>query len=254
MNESSDPALRDGFEGRLLVALTEVDQRKARSTGTEPVRPVRRRPVLLAAAAATLLAVGGATAAVAAFSGGQTSFAAAAHTVTAGDAVTVKGSGCEAGSDVRFTAADGRELGRVVADAGGSFVTNINLPSDLATGDLTLAANCPDGSPHGLVQRVVVVVVHAHEPLGATLAVAGSAKPGGQVVVKGAGCQPGTDVTFTVPAAPTLGSATAGADGTYVATLVVPSTLPIGSHVLTAECTGHDGMTLRLTVDLVLVE
>jgi hypothetical protein len=191
---------------------------------------------------------------VAALSGEETSFAAAANSVVAGEALTVKGSGCLAGSDVRFTTADGRELGRVVADGEGSFVTGIALPTDLATGDLAIAASCPDGSPHGLVQRVMVVVVGAHEPLAAGLAVAGSATPGGSVVVKGAGCRPGTEVTFAVAAVPTLGSATAGSDGSYVATLVVPSTLPIGSHALTAECTGRDGTAFRLTVDLVLVD
>ena len=59
-------------------------------------------------------------------------------------------------------------------------------------------------------------------------------------------------VTFAVATAPAWGEATAGSDGAYVTTLVVPSTLPIGSHLLTAECAGRDGTALRLTVDLVV--
>jgi hypothetical protein len=90
------------------------------------------------------------------------------------------------------------------------------------------------------------------EKLAATLAVAGSAQPGGVVVVKGAGCRPGAVVTLAVATMPTLGEATAGSDGAYVTTLVVPSTLPIGSHRLTAECASIDGSPLRLTVELLL--
>jgi hypothetical protein len=248
MSDTREPT---GFEGRLLVALTQVDQRRAPTLRGEPTLRVWRRPVVLAAAVATVVAAGGATAAVAALSGEQTSFQTAAHSVVAGDAMTVKGSGCAAGSDVRFSTDHGQELGRAVADAEGNFVASITVPDNLAPGALTVAATCPDGSPQALVQRLVVVVVDAEKPLAATLAVAGSATPGGEVVVKGAGCQPGADVSFAI-AAGAIGSATAGPDGAYVATVPLASTVAVGTHLLTAECTGGDGASLRLTVDLLV--
>jgi hypothetical protein len=250
MTDANEKTSLGGFEGRLLGALTEVDRQRAQTVQARPTRPIRRRPVVLAAAAATVVAVGGATAAVAGLSE-QASFAPAAQSVAAGDTMTVKGTGCLAGSEVRFTTDDGRELGRVAADAEGSFVSSFVLPDTLAIGALSIAASCPDGSPPGLVQRVVVQVIEP-EKLAATLAVAGSAEPGGVVVVKGAGCRPGTGVTVAVGSVPALGGAIAGSDGAYVTTLLVPSTLPTGTHLLTAECTGTDGSPLRLTVELLL--
>ena len=250
MTDANERTSLGGFEGRLLEALTEVDRQRAQTVQAGPTRPMWRRPFVLAAAAVTVVAVGGATAAVAGLSE-QASFAPAAHSVVAGDTLTVKGTGCLAGGDVRFTTADGRELGRVAADAEGSFVSSFVLPDNLAIGPLSIAASCPDGSPPGLVQRVVVQVIEP-EKLAATLAVAGSAQPGGVVVVKGAGCRPGTVVTFAVATVPASSGATAGSDGAYVTTLVVPSTLPIGTHLLTAECTGTDGSPLRLNVELLL--
>jgi hypothetical protein len=248
MTDSNDPIR---FEDRLLVSLLELDQRTPRSAPAALTRVLRRRPLMLAVAGAVVVAVGGATAAVAALTGQATSFAAAAHSVVAGETMTVKGTGCQAGSDVRFSTPGGRELGQAIADADGSFVTAIAVPADVATGDLTIAASCPNGSASGLVQHVVVVVV-PREPLAAALAVVGSATPGGQVGVKGAGCRPGAEVTFTIARSSTLGSTTAGSDGGYVTTLTVPSTAAIGHYAMTAECARPNGTDLRMTADLVV--
>jgi hypothetical protein len=242
-----------GFEERLLVALTEIDERRSRPGPAPPKRWFWRRRIVLAAAVTSVVAVGGAAAAVAAFDDPNT-FQAAAPSVVAGDPVTLKGSGCLAGSEVRFTANDGRELGHSTANQEGTFTAEVPLSPDAPLGTMAIRASCPDGSAQPLVQRLEVTVVEEHEPLTATLALAGETTPGGEVVIKGAGCKAGTDVTFGLDAQTPLGVATAGSDGAYSAIVTVPSSLPVGSHVLTAECAGVDGEPLELTASLVVIE
>ena len=79
----------------------------------------------------------------------------------------------------------------------------------------------------------------------ADLDVGGAAVPGGVALVKGAGCQEGSTVRFTLDDKIGLGATTAyDAEGLFFAELRIPAATPPGRHTLTGVCTAGDGERL----------
>jgi hypothetical protein len=73
-------------------------------------------------------------------------------------------------------------------------------------------------------------------PLDPTLAVEGSASPGGVTHIKGAGCRPDSEVRVALDAATPV-TVTAGAEGQFLAELKILADTPLGQHTVTAICT-----------------
>jgi hypothetical protein len=75
------------------------------------------------------------------------------------------------------------------------------------------------------------------------------------VVVKGAGCQKASTVTFRLDDKIGLGATTAyDAEGLFVAELRIPAATPLGRHQLTAVCVGGDGKRLVQQAKLLIVK
>jgi hypothetical protein len=95
----------------------------------------------------------------------------------------------------------------------------------------------------GLFALTTTAVATLYNP--ADLEVGGAAVPGGVAVVKGAGCQKGSTVTFTLDDKTRLGTTTAyDAEGLFIAELRIPAATPLGRHRLTAVCPAGDGKRL----------
>jgi hypothetical protein len=98
------------------------------------------------------------------------------------------------------------------------------------------ATGTPSGRATGAPQAPETVPTEA-VPVGS-----GSATPGEKVTISGSGFAPGSTVVLTVHSTPVnLGTATVAADGTFTATVTLPSNLPAGSHHLLATGLAPDG-------------
>jgi hypothetical protein len=73
-----------------------------------------------------------------------------------------------------------------------------------------------------------------------------SVEPGGDLVVKGTGCDAGATVTVAI-GGQVIGTTVADANG-HFSTSVSVGNVAVGRHVLTAQC----GPTLTTTIDVVL--
>jgi hypothetical protein len=104
----------------------------------------------------------------------------------------------------------------------------------------------------GLFALTTTAVATLYNP--AELDVAGTAVPGGVAVVKGAGCQEGSTVTFRLDGKTRLGVTKAGTDGWFDDELRIPAATPLGTHQLTAVCTGGDGRRLVQQAKLPIVK
>jgi hypothetical protein len=177
MNGTPDLHGGDGFESRLLRALTEADARRP-ATAAAPARSPRlrrRRPAVLVAAVLLALAVaGGATTAAAiAFKPDRPDkvFPLGTKTVLKpGEWTGIKGMGCQPGSVVTVKL-DKVTLGKTTAETDtsipgvvGWFVARVTIPKSTAPGTHTLTATCP--RPRGFgnylkQDRVTITVVRS---------------------------------------------------------------------------------------------
>lgn len=71
---------------------------------------------------------------------------------------------------------------------------------------------------------------------------------GERVDMTGNGCGAGETVTITFDDGSTLGTATAAADGTFAASVIIPASTSLGEHLLTASCAGTGDQFLRVNV------
>jgi len=79
-------------------------------------------------------------------------------------------------------------------------------------------------------------------PSGSLVLSASEARPGGTVTVSGAGCLPNSTVSIAFqPGGVPLGTAQAGANGAFAATVTVPADATAGTHTITTTCTGANG-------------
>lgn len=77
--------------------------------------------------------------------------------------------------------------------------------------------------------------------------------PGGSVTISGSGFAPGSEVTITIESTPqTLTTVFADADGSFSATVQIPTDLSLGPHTLQATGVTPDGATLVLSSELTL--
>lgn len=231
-----------GFEGRLLEELSAIDA--ARPSAVPPRRRAwLTRPAVIVAAVVGVVAVGGAATAASILLG-QHDFVASDGAYPGGP-FFIKGLGCGPGAGVQVRL-DGAELGSTTAQQTGEFWANLTLPSTVELGRHTVTAACAQPGGQTLTQTFTVTVAeYTPPPLPQPdFAVAGKAVLNGQFVVKGAGCQPGTQVRFSTAGAD-LGTATAGDDGTYNAILSAAG-LGVGEHQVSADCTGQHGSPLHL--------
>jgi hypothetical protein len=240
-----------GFESRLLEELTALDAARPAAPYT-PLRRTRRltRPAFVLAAVVGLLAVGGAATAASILLS-QPGLAVPDDAYPGGP-LFVKGIGCKPGTAVVIRL-DGATLGRTAAHEDESFWANLTLPSTVELGRHTVSASCTRSNGTALTQSVTVTVGTKRPPayLQQDFVVGGAAVLNGEFAAKGAGCKPGTTVSFSVAGA-TLGTATAGDDGGYTA--VLPTTgLGLGQHTVDAECAGRDGAAVHLSATLVIV-
>jgi large repetitive protein len=233
---------RDDFEGRLLRALTELDERRPAPASTRA--GVWRRPAVIGGAVAAVILAGAATATAARLLSRPT-FQIGGSQVPAGQSVVVKGSGCAAGAAVTVSL-DGVDVGMTAADADGDFVAQPVVPVGTTVGTHTVAARC-DAVRHS----ATVEVVAERKPAPPVLSVPGVARPGGTAVVKGTGCRPGA-VALALDGRP-AGTATANAEGLYLFELAVPADAVPGTHVVQTRCVGADGAALDLTAELTVV-
>jgi len=260
MSSHLDPNGLGGFERRLLTALTRIDAQRQPAPHQAPVptpkphrgprRPRRRWALRGAAVLAGLLAL--TTTAVATLYN-PTGIDVGGAAVAGGVAV-VKGAGCQQGSTVTFRLDDTTRLGATTAyDAEGLFVAELRIPAATPLGSHQLTAVCtgPGGKP--LVQHAKLLIVEPEPPPGPILDVGGPAAAGGVAVVKGAGCQQGSTVTFRLDDTTRLGATTAGAEGLFSAQLRIPAA-PLGNHQLTAVCTGPGGKPLVQHAKLLIVK
>ncbi len=75
-----------------------------------------------------------------------------------------------------------------------------------------------------------------------------------QVTVSGSGYAPASSIVTTLTSAPaTLGTAQAGATGTFSATYAIPADTALGSHTITAAGKAPDGSSLTLTAAITVV-
>jgi hypothetical protein len=75
--------------------------------------------------------------------------------------------------------------------------------------------------------------------------------PGAQVTTSGSGYLPGSLVTIAVSSTPiNLGTAVVRPDGTFSATVALPSNLPVGSHTLLASGIAPGGTELYVSKSL----
>lgn len=94
---------------------------------------------------------------------------------------------------------------------------------------------------------------HAQYEPGTTTTTSGGDIPevtvvrGETVDVSGTDCAPGADVVVTMDDGTTLGTFTADDNGSFVATITVPASTSIGSHLVTATC-GDVQQFLRVNV------
>jgi 5'-nucleotidase len=116
-----------------------------------------------------------------------------------------------------------------------------------ADGDSPEATGTPSGPPAGTPQAPAAV------PAGAISVGSATAPVGGKVTISGNGFKPGTTVVLTLYSTPVdLGSVTVAADGTFTATVTLPSSVTAGSHTLLATGLASDG-TVRYVVEAVTV-
>lgn len=76
---------------------------------------------------------------------------------------------------------------------------------------------------------------------------------GETISVTGDGCAPGATVTFAIIAGSfnaDAGTATAGSDGSFTATITVPLATPVGAATATATCDGPGGETVTKVLNL----
>jgi hypothetical protein len=261
-----DPNELGGFERRLLTALTRIDAQRQPAPHQAPVptpqprqdprRPRRRRAVLGAAVLAGLFAL--TTTAVATLYN-PADLDVGGPAVPGGVAV-VKGAGCQKGSTVTFTLDDKIGLGATMAyDAEGLFFAELRIPAATPLGRHQLTGVCTGGDGKRLVQQAKLPIVKSQPqpqpPRGPVFAVGGAAVPGGVAAVKGSGCQEGSTVTFRLDGKTRLGVTKAGTDGWFVdAELRIPAATPLGTHQLTAVCTGGDGKRLVQQAKLLIVK
>jgi hypothetical protein len=240
-----------GFEGRLLVALTDLDQERpapvASSMATLATGPAAwRRPAVIGGAVAAVLLVGAATATAAQLLSRPT-FEIGGAEVVVGETMLLKGSGCRGGSVV-VIGLDGVDIGTVTSNRDGTFVAEPTVPEGTAPGPHTVTATCDDGVRHDGTIRAVA----QREPIPPFLVVVGPTRAGGSTLIKGAGCRPGSAVVIRTDG-DRSGGAAANAEGLYVADLVVPAGMRPGTHTVETTCAGPDGRDLRLTADLTVV-
>jgi hypothetical protein len=106
---------------------------------------------------------------------------------------------------------------------------------------------------HPLAQRLLLTVTDERPTLATTLEVAGVAAPGGQVVIKGAGCRPGTAVALTLDGGVALATATAAEQGEFVVAATVPAGATVGDHQVVATCAGPDGSIVEFKAPLTVI-
>jgi hypothetical protein len=246
-----------GFERRLLDALTALDHRRRLAApavaSRVPARRRVRRPLVLGTAVLAGVSIGGAAVA-GIIAGPRTLQSASGETVAAGGEAILKGSGCAPATDVTLRLDTGPVLGQAKADAEGLFIGTVTIPATTAHGRHVVTAACPGDDGEELVQELPLTVSAAEEPtpLDPTLAVGGSASPGGVTHVKGAGCRKDSEVRIVLDAATPV-TVTAGPEGQFFAELMVPTATALGQHKVTAICSGSDGSELIQTAPLTIV-
>lgn len=77
--------------------------------------------------------------------------------------------------------------------------------------------------------------------------------PGGATTITGTGFEPGTVVTLTLDDTTSLGTPTAGEDGTISIEVVIPTTTATGTHTIKATGTGIDA-AITATINVVACE
>ena len=71
---------------------------------------------------------------------------------------------------------------------------------------------------------------------------------GERVDVTGSDCGAGDTVTITYDDGSTLATTTAGSDGTFTSSVVIPASSSLGEHLVTARCAGGPDQFLRVNV------
>ena len=140
------------------------------------------------------------------------------------------------------------------ADGEGLFIGTVTIPVTTSLGRHVVTAICSRDDGKELAQELPLTVSAAEEPtpLDPTLAVGGSASPGGVAHVKGAGCQRDSEVRVVLGAANPV-TTTAGPEGQFFAELTVPADAQLGQLKVSAICTGNDGTELTQATSLEIV-
>jgi hypothetical protein len=209
-------------------------------------------------------------------------------TTTVGETVTVNGTvavqmlasadadmaGCSSGAGSVVAAAscepevptgsvdivvDGATAASTPLDEAGSLTWSTD---DLAVGTHEIVVEYPgaDGFAPGTSDTLVVTVNAAPTPAPSPSGAYGDASTamtvaqGGSVTVRGVDWLAGTPVSVTLRSEPVLlGTATAGADGSFTQTYGIPAATPAGAHTITLAGTGADGRPASVVLDLTVV-
>jgi hypothetical protein len=166
--------------------------------------------------------------------------------VTAGDSITVSGTGFGRSKVVTLTLGTGTTT--ATANTKGTFTeAELEIPTDLAAGTYELVAE--DTSDNIATTSLTVGGTATTTPATTTTITlsAASAAPGESVTVSGTGFTAGSVVTISIGGA--SAAATADASGAFSgATLAIPATLALGTYNVTASDTGNRYAVARLTV------
>ena len=242
---------QEGFEQRLLTALTEIDRdRPAVAPAVDRSRPARHfgrilRPAALGIVAA--LAITGAVVASGVLS--PRAFEPAGKVQVAGDNLAAKGYGCAPNATVTMSL-DGQPIGTVVAGADGEFSASVPIPPTTSVGAHQATASCVDAAGEAVVQTATITIVTTRPALGPVVnANEIEGVPGGQVVLTVGPVKSGSDVQVTLDGRP-FTTLHASADGWLAAPVALPADISLGTHELRAVGVVPDGRTFDQTSEV----
>lgn len=173
----------------------------------------------------------------------------APETVEAGQEVTVTGSGFVPGETVAVTLDDSTLLGEVTANADGEFSEGLLVPAATEAGEYTVTATGTDSGRTATADLEVTTPVVVDPEPEITVSPE-SVEPGDVITVAGTGFESGETVTVTLGDV-TLGTATAGDEGSFSAEFTVPVATSAGAHTVTAVGGDSD---LSATAELEVTE
>jgi hypothetical protein len=173
-----------------------------------------------------------------------------ATTVVAGSTVTLTGAGFTqsnpvTANNVTFTIDNPTTtLGTATSDATGNVSFVATVPAATTAGAHTITANCPGCNPATSATASITVT----QPTAATLAVSPTqGATGSTVAFIGAGYTASSSTTITADTAQQLATTTTDAAGNIPANVsaVVPTTLSVGAHTITArDAAGRTGTAI----------